>query len=69
MAGFGVDAAFEASGRSVCVTATGDEPFSVRLDLNFAGVTQCDHPAELFSRKAKVASGEVAGSPRCAAAV
>ena len=51
MAGFGVDAAREASGRTVCVTSTGDEPSSVRFDFGFPGVTLCGHRAELFTRQ------------------
>ena len=51
MAGFGVDAAVETSGRSVCVTSAGHEPFSICLQINFPGVTLREHPAELFARQ------------------
>ena len=51
MAGFGVDAAVETSGRSVCVTSAGQEPFSLRLQIDFPNVTLREHPAELFSRQ------------------
>ena len=51
MAGFGVDAAVETSGRSVCVTSAGQEPFSICLQINFPGVTLREHPAELFARQ------------------
>ena len=53
MAGFGVDAAVEAVGRSVCDPAVGvaERQFAVNLDLTFPGVTLPQHPAELFSRQ------------------
>ena len=53
MAGFGVDAAVEAVGRSVCDPAVGvaERQFAVNLDLTFPGVTLPKHPAELFSRQ------------------
>ncbi|CAE7793477.1 unnamed protein product [Symbiodinium sp. CCMP2592] len=54
VAGFGVEAAVETSGSSVCPTPACDH-FELCLDLCFPGITLQQHAAEIFARRVLIA--------------
>ncbi|CAE7249545.1 unnamed protein product [Symbiodinium sp. CCMP2592] len=54
VAGFGVEAAVETSGSSVCLTSA-CEYFVLTLDLCFPGITLQQHAAEIFARRVLIA--------------
>ncbi|CAE7670291.1 unnamed protein product [Symbiodinium sp. CCMP2592] len=54
VAGFGVEAAVETAGSSLCPTLACDH-FELRLDLCFPGITLQQHAAEIFARRVLIA--------------